>query len=65
MAFLQTSMGEFFWWIVGLAIIAVVLTVYIFSRRRNFEPGPKKGVARNPAKVRRENPPDEDNRYFK
>ena len=64
MTFLQT-MGEYFWWIVSLAIIAMVLTVYIFSRRRNFEEGPKKGVASNPAQVRRENPPDDDNRYFK
>ena len=58
MPFLQTWMGDFFWWVVGLALLALIWTVYIFSRRRYFQDGPKKGVAKNPAKVRRENPPD-------
>lgn len=58
MTFLDSWMGEYFWWIVALALIAIVWTVMIFTRRRNFQDGPKKGVARNPAKVRRQNPPD-------
>lgn len=58
MLMLQSWMAEYFWWIVVLALIAIGWTVYIFSRRKDFDDGPKKGVARNPGKVRRQNPPD-------
>lgn len=58
MSMLQSWMGEYFWWIVALALIAIGWTAWIFSRRRDFQDGPKKGVAQNPGKVRRENPPD-------
>jgi uncharacterized iron-regulated membrane protein len=55
---LGSWMEDYFWWIVGLALITVALTIYIFWGRRFFERGYKKGTARNPARVRRENPPD-------
>jgi len=59
---LQSWMGDYFWWIVVLALIAVGWTVWIFARRRSFQDGPKKGTARDPAKVRRQNPPDPTHR---
>jgi hypothetical protein len=42
---------------VGVAL-AVYLTIRIFSRRRNFDRGFKKGTAANPQRVKRQNPPD-------
>lgn len=53
-------MAEYFWWAVGLALIVLISTIYIFKRRRGFDEGPREGEARNPAKVRRQNPPDPD-----
>lgn len=58
MNMLQSWMGDYFWWIVGLALIAIGWTAYMFSRRKGFQGGPKKGEAQNPGKVRGENPPD-------
>ena len=49
--------GVYFWWVIVLVLSTLALTVYVF-RRRMFERGDKKGVAANPRKVRRENPPD-------
>lgn len=46
-----------FLWVIALIVLAFGLTVYVF-RHRLTERGPKKGVAANPAKVRRQNPPD-------
>lgn len=52
------NLGGYFW--VAMAVLAFVLgwTALIFHRRRNFKGGAVKGVAANPAKVMRENPPD-------
>jgi hypothetical protein len=58
MTFVETWMGEYFWWIAALAVIALVWTVITFRNRRNFQSGPMKGEAINPRKVRRQNPPD-------
>lgn len=44
---------------VTLAVIALVATVYCFSRRRNFEGGPRKGEAANPRKVRQQHSLDD------
>ena len=49
--------GVYFWWVITLVVLALALTIYVF-RHRMFERGDKKGVAANPRKVRRENPPD-------
>lgn len=45
-----------FWILIGVTLTAIALlaTVYCFSRRRNFEDGPRKGEAANPRKVRRQ-----------
>jgi hypothetical protein len=43
--------------VIALIVLALGLTAYVF-RRRLTERGPKKGVAANPAQVRRQNPPD-------
>jgi len=40
---------------VVLVVITLLATMYSFSRRRNFEDGPRKGEAANPAKVKRQN----------
>lgn len=42
----------------GSRLIRVALTIYVSWRRRYFEKGFKKGTAKTPARVRRENPPD-------
>lgn len=55
---LESWMAGYFWWIVVLASITVALTVYVFWGRQYFVKGLKKGTAKNPATVRRENPPD-------
>ena len=55
---LESWMADYFWWIVALASTAVALTIYIFWGRHYFVRGLKKGTAKNPARVRRENPPD-------
>jgi len=53
-----TFWGQWLGWIIAIAVIGLVWTIYIFKRRRNFQDGPKKGRAARPGKVRRENPPD-------
>lgn len=40
---------------VVLVVVTLLATIYNFSRRRNFEDGPRKGEAANPAKVKRQN----------
>jgi hypothetical protein len=40
---------------VSLVVIALLATMYSFSRRRNFEDGPRKGEAANPSEVKRQN----------
>lgn len=52
-----TEWMSHFWPVVALIALALVLTIVAF-RRRWFERGYRKGEARNPAEVRRENPPD-------
>jgi hypothetical protein len=49
--------GSYFWWDIALIVLAFGLTIYVF-RRRMFERGNQKGVAVQPRKVRRQNPPD-------
>lgn len=46
-----------FWLVVGLVLLALALTIYVF-RRRLFDRGYRVGKAANPREVRRENPPD-------
>ena len=46
-----------FWPILVLISLALILTGIVFQRRQ-FEPGYRKGEARDPSQVRRENPPD-------
>lgn len=44
----------------GLLFIALALVLtFIVFRKRRFERGPRKGDAKDPAQVKRENPPDE------
>ena len=50
--------GEYLVPLLVLIALAVVLTVYIF-RRRKFDRGYRKGSAANPREVRRQNPPDD------
>jgi hypothetical protein len=44
----------------GLLAIAVtvLVTIYVFSRKRHLDNGPRKGEAADPGKVARQNPPD-------
>jgi hypothetical protein len=39
-------------------VIAAALTAFMLRKNRKVELGPKKGVASDPAQVRRDNPPD-------
>jgi cytochrome c-type biogenesis protein CcmH/NrfF len=43
-------------WIVALAVLCVGITIVIFTRKRSFDRGPRKGEAAAPTKVKRENP---------
>jgi hypothetical protein len=52
--FFEQSLG----WVVLLIVLAIALTMFVF-RKRLFERGPRKGVARNPQQVKDENRPDE------
>lgn len=61
MSTLQAFFGEYFVPVIILIAVALVLTVYMF-RRRKFDAGYRKGEAANPGKVREENPPDEYSR---
>jgi hypothetical protein len=49
--------SQYFGVVLGLVGLALVLTVVVF-RKRWFERGPQKGTAADPAKVKRDNPPD-------
>ena len=46
------------WILLGVVLVVITLlaTIYVFSPRRNFEDGPRKGEAANPGKVKRQNP---------
>lgn len=50
--------SQFLVWGLLLIALALVLTFIVFRKRR-FERGPRKGEAKDPAAVKRENPPDE------
>jgi hypothetical protein len=44
----------------GLVFVALALVLtFIVFRKRRFERGPRKGEPKDPAEVKRENPPDE------
>ena len=58
MTLVQPWLADHFWWMIGLLVLALAATAYVFSKRRSFDAGYLKGVARNPGKVRRQNPPD-------
>ena len=49
--------GEYFIPTLVLIALAIVLTVYVFRRRR-FDRGYRKGTAADPHQVKRENPAD-------
>ena len=56
----MSIIGEYlqhFWPVLILIGIAIALTIVVF-RRRMFERGPREGEAKDPAQVRRDNPPD-------
>lgn len=58
MSTLLAFFSEYFVPVLLLIGLALVLTVFIF-RKRKFDRGYRKGEAANPSEVRRENPPDE------
>ncbi|MGH8187425.1 MAG: hypothetical protein ACREUC_12765 [Steroidobacteraceae bacterium] len=43
--------------VLGLIVLAVALTIFVF-RKRLFERGYRKGKAARPDEVKRDNPPD-------
>jgi hypothetical protein len=45
----------------ALIVLALVLTIVVF-RKRWFERGPQPGKPADPARIKRENPPDERSR---
>jgi hypothetical protein len=55
---MQQFFGDYFWAVVGLIVLALVLTAFVF-RRRLFERGYRKGLPAHPGKIRRQNKPDE------
>jgi hypothetical protein len=48
---------DLFWFGVGLILLTLALTIYVF-RRRIFDRGYLKGEAANPHEVKVQNPPD-------
>ena len=58
MSSLPQFVGQYFGPILGLLLLALALTIFVF-RRGLFDRGYRKGSAANPSEVRRENPPDE------
>ena len=52
--FFEGSLG----WVILLIVLAIALTIFVF-RKRLFERGPRKGVARDPQEVKKQNRPDE------
>jgi hypothetical protein len=55
---MRAFFGQYFGLVLSLVGLALVLTAVVF-RKRWFERGPQKGKAADPAKIKRENPPDE------
>lgn len=50
--------GDYFAWILILIALTVALTIFVF-RKRLFDRGYRKGLPKDPAQVKRENPRDE------
>lgn len=57
MSTMMNFFGEYFVPTLALIAVAIVLTIYVFRRRR-FDRGYRKGGAADPRQVKRENPPD-------
>jgi hypothetical protein len=55
---MRAFFSQYFGVVLILVGLALVLTAVVF-RKRWFERGPQKGKAADPAKVKRENPPQE------
>lgn len=55
---MRAFFGQYFGAILILLGLALVLTAFVF-RKRLFERGYQEGRPADPAKVKRENPPDE------
>lgn len=55
---MQDFFQQHFAWMVGLLALAVVLTIFVF-RKRKFERGYRKGEAADPQRVKDQNRPDE------
>jgi hypothetical protein len=55
---MQDFFQQHFAWVVALIALAIVLTFYVF-RKRKFERGYRKGEAADPQRVKEENRPDE------
>lgn len=54
---MRAFFGQYFGAVLILLGLALVLTFFVF-RKRWFERGYRKGEAKNPRQVKRENPPD-------
>ncbi len=54
---MRAFFGQYFGTVLILLGLALVLTFFVF-RKRWFERGYRKGEAKNPRQVKRENPPD-------
>jgi hypothetical protein len=55
---MRAFFAQYFGVVLILVGLALVLTAVVF-RKRWFERGPQKGKAADPAKVKRENPPED------
>lgn len=55
---MQEFFQQYFGAVVLLIVLTVALTIFVF-RKRLFERGPRKGVAKSPREVKEQNPPDE------
>ena len=54
---MRAFFGQYFGAVLILLGLALVLTFFVF-RKRWFERGYRKGEAKNPRQVKRDNPPD-------
>ena len=54
---MRAFFGQYFAAVLILLVLALALTFFVF-RKRWFERGYRKGEAKNPSQVKRENPPD-------
>jgi hypothetical protein len=54
---MRAFFGQYFAAVLILLGLALALTFFVF-RKRWFERGYRKGEAKNPSQVKRENPPD-------